>query len=81
MQVEHHDLHHEFPELRQVIDDLKVTSSRFSTLYDEYHQLTAQIEDLEDKDLPVDDFTAEAMKKQRVKLKDELYTFLVAKKT
>jgi len=79
MQVEHHDLPHEFPEFKQVIHDLKISSSHFARLLDEYEQLTNQIEDMEDKDLPVDDFTMEEMKKKRLKLKDELYTLLTAK--
>lgn len=80
MQVEHHDLPHEFPEFKQAIHDLKISSSHFAKLLDEYEGLTKQIEDLELEDLPVDDFTAEEMKKKRVKLKDELYALLTAKK-
>lgn len=80
MQVEHHDLPHEFPEFKQAIHDLKISSSHFAKLLDEYEQLTTQIEEMEDKDLPVDDFTVEEMKKKRLKLKDELYALLTAKK-
>jgi uncharacterized protein YdcH (DUF465 family) len=50
-------------------------------LFGEYHEITAQIEALEAQDMPVDDFTIEEMKKKRIKLKDELYTMLVANKT
>jgi uncharacterized protein len=77
MQVEHHDLHHEFPELLDTIKLLKTSSSRFGRMYDEYHHLTNEVERLEEEDLPVDDFTIENMKKQRVKLKDEMYQMLV----
>jgi uncharacterized protein len=80
MQVEHHDLHHEFPEFAAVIHNLKVGNSHFSRLFDEYHTLTDKIEQLETEDVPVDDFTIEDMKKLRVKLKDELYLMLVANK-
>ena len=80
MQVEHHDLPHEFPEFKQAIHDLKISSSHFSRVFDEYEQLTTQIEELEDKDLPVNDFTAEEMKKKRLLLKDELYELLTAKR-
>ena len=80
MQVEHHDLHHEFPEYAATIHNLKVGNNHFSRLFDEYHDLTAKVESLEVQDVPVDDFTIESMKKQRLKLKDELYSMLVANK-
>lgn len=78
MQVEHHDLHHEFPELRDAIISLKSSNAHFSRLFDEYHASTNKVEALEGRDVPVDDFVIESMKKQRVKLKDELYQMLVA---
>jgi len=80
MQVEHHDLPHEFPELSGVIEGLKGSDAHFARLYEEYEALTERIEQLETEDLPVDDYTIEDMKKMRVKLKDELYTLLVAHK-
>ena len=80
MQVEHHDLHHEFPEFLESIQTLKISSNRFSRMYDEYHNLTGEVERLEEEDLPVDDFAIENMKKQRVKLKDEMYQMLVQHK-
>ena len=78
MQVEHHDLNHEFPELTDVIHSLKTNHSHFSKLFDEYHHLTKEVERLEEEDIPVDDFTIEDLKKKRVKLKDELYHMIVA---
>jgi uncharacterized protein YdcH (DUF465 family) len=78
MHVEHHDLHHDFPEYLDYIDALKTSSEQFGHLYDEYHRLTREVERLEEEDLPVDDFTIENMKKQRVWLKDQMYRMLVA---
>ena len=80
MQVEHHDLHHEFPEYLDYIHSLKTASEQFGHMYDEYHQLTREVERLEEEDLPVDDFTIENMKKHRVWLKDQMYRMLVAHK-
>jgi uncharacterized protein YdcH (DUF465 family) len=80
MQVEHHDLHHEFPEFATAIHNLKIGNNHFARLFDEYHDLTSKVESLETQDVPVDDFTIESMKKQRLKLKDELYSMLVASK-
>lgn len=80
MHVEHHDLHHEFPEFATTIHNLKVGNNHFARLFDEYHDLTAKVESIEGQNVPVDDFTIESMKKQRLKLKDELYSMLVANK-
>ncbi len=78
MQVDHHDLHQEFPEFAEAIAILKSGNAHFSKLFASYHRLTGKVEDLEENDMPVADFTIEDMKKQRVKLKDELYHMLLA---
>jgi uncharacterized protein YdcH (DUF465 family) len=65
MQVDHHDLYNEFPDMRDAIDVLKGGNAHFSRLFEEH-------------DMPVADFTLEDMKKQRVKLKDEIYHILLA---
>ncbi len=78
MQVDHHDLHQDFPEMKEAIDILKTGNAHFAKLYATYTRLTGKVEDLEEHDMPVADFTIEDMKKQRVKLKDELYHLLLA---
>jgi hypothetical protein len=78
MHVEHHDLHHEFPEMNDAIHALKAGNAHFARLFASYNRLTGKVEDLEEHDMPVSDFTIEDMKKQRVKLKDELYHMLLA---
>ena len=67
MQVEHHDLHHEFPDMNDAIDALKARNAHFAMLYHSYNRLTGKVEDLEEHDMPVADFTLEDMKKQRVR--------------
>ena len=78
MQVEHHDLHQELPESTDASNVLKAGNPHFAKLYASYNRLTGRVEDLEEHDMPVADFTIEDMKKQRVKLKDELYHMLLA---
>lgn len=78
MQVEHHDLEQEFPEFADAIAALRAGNAHFARIFDSYRRLTGRVEDLEAHDMPVADFTLEDMKKQRVKLKDELYHFLLA---
>lgn len=80
MQVEHHDLHHEFPEFNAEMTALKTSNAHFARLFAEYHELTNEVEKLEKQDIPTNDLTFEELKKKRVKLKDELYQMLVAHK-
>ena len=76
MSVEHHDLIHEFPQLKARIHQLKVSDLNFRSLFDEYHQLTRSIEKMEDEVTPVATRTEEDAKKRRLHLKDALYRLL-----
>ncbi|HEX5392993.1 MAG TPA: DUF465 domain-containing protein [Rhodocyclaceae bacterium] len=78
MSIEHHDLHHEFPEFKDTIHQLKTSNNHFARLFDEYHVTTAGVEKLEGEGVPVSDTTFDALKKKRLKLKDELYSILRA---
>ena len=80
MNVDHHDLDHEFPEYAATIHALKISDHHFGRLIDEYNALTAQIEELEIKDAPIADTALEDMKKLRLRLKDGLYALLQAHK-
>ena len=48
MQVEHHDLHHEFPEFADAIHALKTQHNHFARLFDEYHHVTKEVESIEE---------------------------------
>lgn len=76
MSVEHHDLIHEFPELKDRIHDMKVSDGHFRELFEEYHRLTRSIENMENEVTPVATRTEEEAKVRRVHLKDELYRML-----
>lgn len=78
MHVDHHDLYNEFPDMRDAIDAMKTGNGYFAGLFARYNRLTGKVEDLEEHDMPVADFTLEDMKKARVKLKDEIYQLLLA---
>lgn len=78
MTIEHHNLIHEFPQLRDRIHELKVGNAHFRELFDEYHELTTSIENMETEALVVATHTEEVAKKRRVHLKDELYKMLIA---
>ena len=80
MPLDHHDLHHEFPEFKEAIHRLKTGNNHFSRLFNEYHVATASVEKLEGEGIPVSDAAFEIAKKTRLKLKDELYALLCADK-
>jgi uncharacterized protein YdcH (DUF465 family) len=77
MHIDHHDLYTEFPDMREAIAVLKDESGYFSNLFGHYNRLTGKVEDLEEHDMPVADFTIEDMKKARARLKDEIYQLLL----
>ncbi len=76
MSIEHHDLHHEFPELNDKIHEMKTSNNHFRRLFDEYHELTTEVEKMENEVTPVSSMTEEEAKKRRLHLKDELYAML-----
>jgi len=78
MSVEHHDLIHEFPQLKDRIHELKVSDHHFRNLFEEYHTLTRSVENMENEVTPAATRTEEEAKKRRVHLKDELYRMLMA---
>lgn len=78
MSVEHHDLVHEFPTMRDKIHEMKMNNAHFRKLFDQYHQLTREIENMENEVTPVASVTEEEAKLKRLHLKDELYRMLTA---
>lgn len=78
MTVEHHDLIHEFPQLKEQIHNLKTSNNHFRRLFDEYHELTTEVEKMENEVTPATTEREEQAKRRRVYLKDELYKMLTA---
>lgn len=78
MSVEHHNLVHEFPEFRERIHQLKMEDPHFRKLFDEYHVLTREVENMENEVTPVSTQTEEQAKLRRLHLKDALYCLLNA---
>ena len=78
MSVEHHDLVHEFPAMKDRIHELKMSDAHFRNLFEEYHHLTRDVENMENEVTPVTTVTEEEAKLRRLHLKDELYKMLTA---
>lgn len=75
---ENHSLTNELPEHAERIHALKTTNHHFARLFTEYDELNHEVCRLEQEGTPISDEHIEAMKKQRLKLKDELYAMIVA---
>lgn len=76
MSVEHHDLVHEFPHFKDRIHELKTHDNHFRRLFEEYHELTRKVENMENEVTPVTSTVEEEAKLRRLHLKDELYRML-----
>ncbi len=73
---ESHDLATEFPEYKEQIHTLKMEDRHFARLFDQYHDVDAQLHRIEQEiEVHADDFV-EGLKFQRLHLKDELFKML-----
>ncbi len=62
-----------FPEYRDLISKLKTTDRHFQQLFDKHNELDQEIKNKESHSSEVE---IETLKKQKLALKDELYTIL-----
>ena len=76
MQIEHHDLHHEFPEYGERIHQLKLSDAHFARLFNEYDLLDHEIRRIELAGSLISDGEMDTLKLSRVHLKDKLYAYL-----
>ena len=76
MTLEKHDLHHEFPEFDKEIHHLKMNDNHFARLFKEYHEVTHEVNRIEQGVENTSDDYIEQRKKIRLKLKDELFVML-----
>jgi uncharacterized protein len=73
-----HELAEEFPEHVERIHQLKLSNAHFLKLTERYHEVNRAIHRAETNVEPVDGMTEEVMRKQRLRLKDEIHTMLMA---
>ena len=73
---EHHHLVSELPEYKDQIHDLKTGNARFSRLYELYNDLDNNIYRIEEGIETTADDYLENLKKQRLSLKDELFSMV-----
>ncbi|MGL4317376.1 MAG: YdcH family protein [Pseudomonas sp.] len=72
MPLEHHPLSHEFPEYRQQLQALHASDAKFAQMARNYEALDKRIYEAEDGRQAVDDLALQALKSERVTLKDQI---------
>ncbi len=73
-----HELAEEFPEHIETLHQLKQDNAHFAKLFEAYHDVNRAIHRAETDIEPTDDVHMENMRKQRMRLKDEIYGMLTA---
>lgn len=76
MLSEHHDICHEFPEYRRMIDTLRARDVQFDSLVAKHDYIDDEIRQLEERQSPISDMEIEKMKFERAALKDQIYQCL-----
>lgn len=77
---QHHDLAHEFPEMKDAIHTLKLSDAHFRNLFEKYDVISKELHRSADGAGGISDEHAEDLKKRRLDLKDKLYAMLVKSK-
>lgn len=65
-----------FPEYREKIAHLRANDRHFSRIFDEHNKLDHEVKQLEEKHSPAFQADIEALKKQKLALKEEIYNML-----
>ena len=65
-----------FPEFRELITQLKTTDSHFVRLFDQHNELDQKIKNMEATISPASHDEIETLKKEKLQIKDQLYTIL-----
>lgn len=73
---ESHDLIHEFPEHKERIHQLKLDNHHFARLFAEYDEVEHQVHRIQQGIETPSDEVIEGIKKQRLRLKDELLAII-----
>ena len=71
-----HELAEEFPDKVDRMHELKEADAHFRKLFDAYHEVNRAIHRAETNVEPTDQFHEEDMRKQRMRLKDEIARML-----
>jgi uncharacterized protein YdcH (DUF465 family) len=76
MDLLNHDLDHEFPQYRDKMRSLRVSSTRFAHLVEQFDATNTAVTEDEQSGGHLCDENLEDLKKKRLLLKDEIYQML-----
>ncbi|MEJ6401592.1 YdcH family protein [Yoonia sp. 2307UL14-13] len=71
-----HELAEEFPDQIERMHSLRETDGHFARMSDEYHALNRAVHRAETDVEPTSDTHMQQLRKARMKLKDEIYSYL-----
>lgn len=71
-----HELIEEFPDKVEKMHDLKQSDAHFARLFDEYHDINRAVHRAETNVEPMEDLAQVDLRKQRARLKDEIWGYL-----
>ncbi|MCG5237279.1 YdcH family protein [Xanthobacter oligotrophicus] len=71
-----HELAADFPDHAEKIQALKLSDAHFAKLSEAYHEVNRQVHRAETDVEPTGDAEIEALRRERVRLKDELFALL-----
>lgn len=71
-----HELKEEFPDQTAKMHDLKQNDAHFAKLFDDYHDVNRAVHRAETDVEPMDDLAQVDLRKQRARLKDEIWSYL-----
>lgn len=67
-------------EYRDIISEIKVSNAHFAKIFEKHNDLDQQITNIEEGREHMEQLALEAMKKEKLKLKDEAYAMIMAYK-
>jgi len=73
-----HELAEEFPDKIEAMHNLKMKDAHFSKLFDEYHEVNRAVHRAETRVDTIDEMAEEDLRKQRIALKDEIWSMICA---
>lgn len=73
-----HELHEEFPDKAERIQELKQSDAHFARLADEYHEVNRAVHRAETNVEPIEELAEVELRKQRAMLKDQIWGLLSA---
>jgi uncharacterized protein YdcH (DUF465 family) len=74
-----HELAEEFPEHAERMHELRLSDAHFAKISDAYHTTNRAVHTAETDVKPTSDDHISELRKERMRLKDEIYSYLTAK--